>query len=441
VDQPLETYQDEINLAGLGGVTPDLPTDLDELERAAAGRLTPGAYAYIAGSAGSGDTARENRAAFRRWRIVPRMLTDVSSPSYASTVLGADLAVPFLLAPVGVLGIAHPGGEVAVARAAAACGVPMVLSTASCTAMEEVAGASGDGQRWFQLYWPQDRAVAASFLARAKAAGFTALVITLDTRMLAWRPRDLDQAFQPFLRGIGIQNYLTDPAFQASLAALAPAGPPASADPAVPASADLASAEPASPDPAAPAPADPAAPASAEPAYPDSVSPDLAAAILQFRRIFGDRTLTWEDLSFARDHWDGPIVVKGVLSVADAERAAGAGMDGIIVSNHGGRQVDGAIAALDALPAIAAAVGSRITVLFDSGIRGGSDMLKALALGARAVLIGRPYAFGLGMGGEDGVRHVLRSLRNDFELTMRLSGYARLDELCPQSLVRPVPSS
>jgi L-lactate dehydrogenase (cytochrome) len=409
VDQPLESYQDEIYLAGLGGVTPDLPTDLNELERAAAGRLTPGAYAYIAGSAGSGDTARENREAFRRWRIVPRMLTDVSSPSYASTVLGADLAVPFLLAPVGVLGLAHPDGEVAVARAAAACGVPIVLSTASSTAMEEVAEASGDGQRWFQLYWPQDRAVAASFLARAKAAGFTALVITLDTRILAWRPRDLDQAFQPFLRGIGIQNYLTDPAFQASLAALASADSPA-----------LASADPASANPA---------------------SAELAAAILQFTRIFGDRTLTWADLSFARDHWDGPIVVKGILSVADAERAAGAGMDGIIVSNHGGRQVDGAVAALDALPAIAAAVGSRITVLFDSGIRGGSDMLKALALGARAVLIGRPYAFGLGMGGEDGVRHVLRSLRNDFELTMRLSGYASLDELRPQSLVRAGPSS
>ena len=412
MDQPLETYQDEIYLAGLGGVTPDLPTDLNELERAAAGRLTPGAYAYIAGSAGSGDTARENREAFRRWRIVPRMLTDVSSPSYASTVLGADLAVPFLLAPVGVLGVAHPGGEVAVARAAAACGVPIVLSTASSTAMEEVAEASGDGQRWFQLYWPQDRAVAASFLARAKAAGFTALVITLDTRILAWRPRDLDQAFQPFLRGVGIQNYLTDPAFQESLAALASAGP--------------------------------AAPASAGPASADLVAPasaDLAAAILQFTRIFGDRTLTWDDLSFARDHWDGPIVVKGILSVADAERAAGAGMDGIIVSNHGGRQVDGAIAALDALPAIVATVGSRITVLFDSGIRGGSDMLKALALGARAVLIGRPYAFGLGMGGQDGVRHVLRALRNDFELTMRLSGYASLDELCPQSLVRTGPAS
>ncbi len=386
MDQPLETYQDEIYLAGLGGVTPDLPTDLNELEWAAAGRLTPQAHAYIAGGAGSGDTARENREAFRRWRIVPRMLTDVGAPCYASTVLGAELPVPFLLAPVGALGIAHPDGEVAVARAAASCGVPMVLSTASSTPMEQVADASGDGQRWYQLYWPRDRAVAASFLARAKAAGFTALVITLDTRMLAWRPRDLDQAYLPFLRGIGVQNYLTDPAFQALLA---------------------------------------------EPA-----SADLGEAVLQYIRIFGDPSLTWADLSFARDHWDGPIVLKGILSVADAERAAEAGMDGIIVSNHGGRQVDGAVAALDALPGIAAAVGGRLTVLFDSGIRGGSDMLKALALGARAVLIGRPYALALGMAGEPGVRHVLRALRNDFELTMRLSGYASLDELGPQSLVR-----
>ncbi len=386
MDQPLETYQDEIYLAGLGGVTPDLPTDLNELEWAAAGRLTPQAHAYIAGGAGSGDTARENREAFRRWRIVPRMLTDVGAPCYASTVLGAELPVPFLLAPVGALGIAHPDGEVAVARAAASCGVPMVLSTASSTPMEQVADASGDGQRWYQLYWPKDRAVAASFLARAKAAGFTVLVITLDTRMLAWRPRDLDQAYLPFLRGIGVQNYLTDPAFQALLA---------------------------------------------EPA-----SADLGEAVLQYIRIFGDPSLTWADLSFARDHWDGPIVLKGILSVADAERAAEAGMDGIIVSNHGGRQVDGAVAALDALPGIAAAVGGRLTVLFDSGIRGGSDMLKALALGARAVLIGRPYALALGMAGEPGVRHVLRALRNDFELTMRLSGYASLDELGPQSLVR-----
>ncbi len=391
MDQPLEAYQDEIYLAGLDGVTPDLPTDLNELEAAAAGHLTPEALGYIAGSAGSGDTARENRAAFRRWRIVPRMLTNVAAPSYASTVLGAELTAPFLLGPVGVLCIAHPDGEIAVARAAAAQGVPMVLSTASSTPMEEVAEANADGQRWYQLYWPNDRAVAASFLARAKAAGFTALVITLDTRMLAWRPRDLDQAYLPFLRGIGVQNYLTDPAFQALLAG------PGSADP--------------------------------------------AEAILQYIRIFGDPSLTWDDLSFARDHWDGPIVLKGILSVADAERAAAAGMDGIIVSNHGGRQVDGAIAALDALPGIAAAVGSRLTVLFDSGIRGGSDMLKALALGARAVLIGRPYALALGIAGEPGVRHVLRALRNDFELTMRLSGYASLADLGPESLARAAEST
>jgi lactate 2-monooxygenase len=383
---PLETYQDEIYLDGLNGTVPALPTDLSALEAAARARLSPQAHAYIAGSAGSGDTARENSEAFRRWRIVPQMLTNVSAPSYGSTVLGARLAVPMLLAPVGVLRIAHPDGELAVARAAAACDVPMILSTASSTPMEEVAAANSSGQRWFQLYWPKDRSVAASFLARAKAAGFSVLVVTLDTRMLSWRPRDLDNAYLPFLRGTGVQNYFTDPAFQASLA--------------------------------------------------DTVEADQDAAIHRWTQIFGDPSLTWDDLSFAREHWDGPIVLKGIQSVADARRAAGAGMDGIVVSNHGGRQVDGAVGSLDTLPGIAAAVGSQLTVLFDGGIRGGADMLKALALGARAVLIGRPYAFGLGMAGEAGVRHVLRALRTEFELTMRLSGYARLDELGPQALIR-----
>jgi isopentenyl diphosphate isomerase/L-lactate dehydrogenase-like FMN-dependent dehydrogenase len=384
--QPLETYQDEIYLSGLAGTVPGLPADLNGLEALARDRLTPEAFGYIAGGAGSGDTIRENAAALRRWRIVPQMLTDVSAPDYRSTVLGADLAVPVLLAPVGVLGIAHPDGELAVARAAAAAGVPMVLSTASSTPMEQVAEASGGGQRWFQLYWSKDRAVAASFLARAEAAGYSVLVVTLDTRLLAWRPRDLDRAYLPFLRGIGVQNFLTDPAFQAGLA------------------------------------------------QPVGADPD--AAILRWVQIFGDSSLTWDDLPFLRAHWDGPIVLKGIQSADDARRAVDAGTDGIIVSNHGGRQVDGAVGALDPLPAIAAAVGSQLTVLFDSGIRGGADMVKALALGARAVLIGRPYAYALGLGGEDGVRHVLRALRNDFELTMRLSGYASLAELSPAALVR-----
>ncbi|HXW45167.1 MAG TPA: alpha-hydroxy-acid oxidizing protein [Streptosporangiaceae bacterium] len=386
MSQPLETYQDEIYLNGLSFAVPQFPADLSRLEDAARGVMAPRAFDYVAGAAGSGDTARENLEAFRRWRIVPRMLTDVSAPSFATTVLGTELTAPFLLAPVGVLSIAHPDGERAVARAAAAAGVPMILSTASSTAMEDVAAASGSGQRWYQLYWPKDRALCASLLSRAQAAGFSVLVVTLDTRALGWRPRDLDNGYLPFLHGIGIQNYLTDPAFQASL--------------------------------------------------PAAVEADPGAAVLRYAEVFGDLSLTWDDVPFLRQHWHGPIVAKGVLSAADAIRAADAGIDGVVVSNHGGRQVDGAIAALDALPAVAQAVGSRMTVLFDSGIRGGSDMLKALALGARAVLIGRPYVYGLGLGGEGGVRHVLRALRNDFELTMRLAGLASLTDLGPDTLQR-----
>jgi lactate 2-monooxygenase len=386
VSQSLESYQDEIYLNGLTWAVPQITADLSRLEEDARAVMTPRAFDYVAGAAGSGDTARENLEAFRRWRIVPRMLTDVSTPSFARTVLGTELTAPFLLAPVGVLGIAHPDGEAAVARAAAAAGVPMILSTAASTSMEDVAAANGDGQRWYQLYWPKDRAVAASLLGRAQAAGFTVLVVTLDTRTLAWRPRDLDHGYLPFLHGIGVQNYLTDPAFQAALAS------PVHADP--------------------------------------------GAAILRYTQIFGDLSLTWDDLPFVRQHWHGPIVLKGILSAADAVRAADAGMEGIVVSNHGGRQVDGAIGALDALPAVAGAVGSRMTVLFDSGIRGGADMVKALALGAQAVLVGRPYVYGLALGGEGGVRHVLRALRNDFELTMRLAGIASPGEVGPDCLQR-----
>ena len=386
VGQQLESYQDEIYLTGLTGTVPDYPTDLSRLEETARTAMAPRAYDYVSGSAGTGDTASENLEAFRRWRIVPRALTDVSTPSYASTVLGTELTAPFLLAPVGVLAIAHHDAELAVARAAAAQGVPMILSTAASTAMEDVAKANGDGQRWYQLYWPKDRTVAASLLGRARAAGYSVLVVTLDTRILAWRPHDLANGYLPFLRGVGIQNYVSDPAFHASLSGLADGG----AD----------------------------------------------AAVLRWTQIFGDTSLTWDDLPFLRQHWNGPIVLKGILSASDALRAAAAGMDGIIVSNHGGRQVDGAIGALDALPAVAEAVGGRVTVMFDSGIRSGSDMLKALALGAQAVLLGRPYVYGLALGGEAGVRHVLRVLRQEFELAMRLSGLAGLSDLGLDCLLR-----
>jgi L-lactate dehydrogenase (cytochrome) len=381
---PLEGYQDEIYLTGLTGAVPSLPADLNRLEELARSHMPPQAFGYIYGGAGSGDTVRENAAAFGRWRIVPQMLTDVSAPSYASEVLGTTLTVPMLLGPIGVLKIAHPEGEVAVARAAAELGVPMVLSTAASVPMEDVAEVGGP--RWYQLYWPKDRDVAASLLGRAKAAGFTVLVVTLDTRLLGWRPHDLDAAYLPFLRGIGVQNYFSDPAFTAGLAA---------------------------------APGD-----------------DQGAAVLHWAGMFGDPSLTWDDLPFLRENWDGPVVLKGICSVADAQRAVDAGVDGVVVSNHGGRQVDGAIGALDALRPIVTAVGPRLTVLFDSGVRGGADILKAVALGASAVLIGRPYAYALGLAGEDGVRHVLRALRNDFEITMRLSGFSSLADLSPAVLSR-----
>jgi len=387
IDEPtrLETYQDEIYVAGLQGEVPGLPTDLNDLEAIARDRLSPHAFAYICGGAGAGDTVRENRDAFRRWRIVPRMLTDVSAPSYATTVLGTPMPAPIMLAPVGVLGLAHPDGEIAVARVAAELGVPMVLSTAATSTIEDVGAANNQGRRWYQLYWPKDPGVAESFLDRARVSGFSTLVVTLDTRMLAWRPRDLDGGYLPFLRGVGVQVYLSDPVFRRGLA--------------------------------------------------QAVEADPTGAITRYTQIFGNPALTWDDLEFVRDNWSGPIVLKGILSADDARRAVDAGMDGVIVSNHGGRQVDGAIGALDALPSVADAIGDQAAVLFDSGIRNGSDVLKALALGAKAVLIGRPYTYGLGLAGADGVRHVLRTLRADFELTMRLSGHARLDGLGRDALI------
>ncbi|GAA2117323.1 alpha-hydroxy-acid oxidizing protein [Streptomyces synnematoformans] len=370
---PFGNYQNEIYLNGLADRLPPFTTDLAALEQSARERLADGPFWYVAGAAGSGATARANREAFDRVRLVPRMLTGATERSLATTVLGSALPAPVLLAPVGVQSIVHPDGELATARAAAALGVPMVMSTASSYSIEEVAEASGAGPRWYQLYWPNDDEVCASILARARAAGFTALVVTLDTWTLAWRPRDLDAAYLPFIRGVGTAVAFSDPAFRAGLAK-----PP---------------------------------------------EEDLGAAVLRWVPMFTGTDRTWDRLPFLRAHWDGPILLKGIQHVDDARRAADAGMDGIVVSNHGGRQVDGAVAALDVLPEIAEAVGDRVEVLFDSGVRTGADVLKALALGARAVLYGRPYAYGLAHGGEEGVAHVLRSLLADLDLTLGLSGH------------------
>jgi isopentenyl diphosphate isomerase/L-lactate dehydrogenase-like FMN-dependent dehydrogenase len=291
---------------------------------------------------------------------------------------------PVITAPIGVQGIMHPDGELAVARVAAELGLPMAVSTVSSYTLEEVAAANGDGARWFQLYWPNDEDVCASFLSRAKSAGYSALVVTLDTWMLGWRPHDLDQAYLPFLAGKGLATYFSDPAFRAGLE--------------------------------------------------KSPEDDLFTALLRWLPMFTGQDKTWEHLGFVREHWDGPILLKGIQHPDDARRAVDAGVQGIVVSNHGGRQVDGAIASLDALPGVVDAVGDELEVLFDSGVRTGADVMKAVALGARAVLYGRPWVYGLALGGEDGVRHVLRCLLADLDLNLALSGNADLAGLGPHVL-------
>jgi L-lactate dehydrogenase (cytochrome) len=385
-EQPFSNYQSEIYLNGMLGTRPELPIDPASLEAAAQERFSPEAFGYVAGAAGTESTARANREAFERWRIVPRFLRDVAVRDLRTTVLGTPMPAPIALAPVGVQGIVHPDAEIAVARAAAEVGLPIALSTVSSYRLEEVAAAGGDSPRWFQLYWPKDRDVAASLLSRAKAVGFSVLVLTLDTFILAWRPRDLRTGYLPFLSRLGLANYESDPAFLAKLAA--------------------------SPD------------------------EDPMAAVLHWQSMFGDPSNTWDDLTWLRDHWDGPILLKGVLHPDDARRAVDAGMEGVLVSNHGGRQIDGEIGALDALPGVVDAVDGRAEVLFDSGIRTGSDVIKALALGASAVLVGRPYIYGLGIAGEAGVRHVLRCLLAELELSMALAGCASLTDVGPELLTR-----
>lgn len=379
-------YQNEIYLQGLADNVPPFTTDPEGLEASARERLGPGPFWYVAGAAGGGHTARANREAFDDWRIVPRMLTNATERHLGTSLLGTDLPAPVLLAPVGVQSILHPDGELATARAAAELGVPFVLSTASSHTIEEVAEAAGDAARWFQLYWPNDPDVAASILDRARKAGYRVLVVTLDTWTLAWRPHDLDQSYLPFLRGTGTAIPFSDPAFRAGLAA-----PP---------------------------------------------EQDAPMAILRWVQLFTGTDKSWDQLSFLREHWDGPIVLKGIQHVDDARKAVDAGVDGIVVSNHGGRQVDGAVGSLEVLPEIADAVGEQVEVLFDSGIRSGADIVKALALGAKAVLVGRPFAYGLAHGGQVGVRHVLRSLLADFDLTLGLSGHRSPAELNREALRR-----
>jgi L-lactate dehydrogenase (cytochrome) len=355
------------------------PIGPEDWEAKAEEVLDPGAFGYIAGGAGGEATMRANLAAFERRPLRPRMLRGNDQRDISVEVIGARSAAPFFLAPVGVLSIAHEQGEVACARAAAEMGIPFILSSAASHSIEEIADAMGAAPRWFQLYWVNDREIVSSFVSRAEASGFGAIVVTLDTMTLGWRPRDLRNAYLPFIKGEGCAQFFTDPVFRSRLDK-----PP---------------------------------------------EEDMLTAAATMLSTFPNLGLTWNDLAWLREQTTLPLLVKGILTREDAALARDAGVDGVIVSNHGGRQVDGAVAALDALVEVRAELGDDATVLMDGGIRRGADVVKALALGADAVLLGRPYAYGLAVGGQPGVEEVIRNLMAETDITFALVGARNVGEL------------
>jgi lactate 2-monooxygenase len=406
--------QTSIYVGGVSGRAPRVPIDAGRLEAEARANMTGEAFAYIAAGAGNERTLVANRQAFDRWEIVPRMLRDVSTRDTSVELFGQRLASPILLAPIGVLELAHREADAAVAHAARAQGTPMIFSNQASRPMEVCARILEDSPHWFQLYWSRVDALVESFVARAEACGCGAVVVTLDTTILGWRPRDLEPAYLPFLRGKGIAQYTSDPVFTELLSEPSEKAPPEQQP--------------------RPTPSALRTLIQLTRAYPGRFAPALTsgrarAAVQRFTDVYSRPSLTWEQLPFLRERTDLPILLKGILHPADAIRALEAGVDGIVVSNHGGRQVDGAVATMTALPDVVAAVAGRIPVLVDSGVRGGADVFKALALGARAVLLGRPYVYGLAIAGREGVEEVIQNVTAEFDLTMGLAGCASTAEI------------
>lgn len=403
--------QRKIFIEGVSGKRPLVPVDPDELAQLAERYMSRRGYAYIAGGAGREMTIDRNRSAFAEWRIQPRMLRDVSQADTGTELFGLHLPFPALLSPIGVLSLANPVADRGVAQGAAAVGVPFIFSNQADFPMEETALTMGKTPYFFQLYWSKNRDLVASLVQRAEACGCKGIVLTLDTTMLGWRPRDLDLGYLPFLQGRGIAQYTSDPVFQSLVDNYVEEGPPPQRRL---------------------TPQTIASVVELMRNYPDSFFTNLRSrrplkAVRTFISTYTNPALNWDDLSFLREQTQLPIMLKGILHPDDARRAVDAGMDGIIVSNHGGRQVDGAVSSIEVLPEIASAIDRQIPIILDSGVRTGADIFKAIALGATAVGIGRPYAYGLAIGGARGVAAVLRNLSADFELTMRLSGLTKVD--------------
>ncbi len=404
--------QTDIFLGSLRGKNKTIPVSFDKLRTVAKKKMSKEAYAYIDGSAGREITKKSNRSDFNQWKIVPSMLNDVSTCNTEISLFGRHYPVPFLLAPIGVLDMAHPEADLAVAKASAAENVPFIFSSQASVDMETCSSVMGNSPRWFQLYWSTSDDLVESFVRRAESCGCEAIVLTLDTTMLGWRPRDLNLSYLPFLRGRGIAQYTSDPVFRELMkTSLGDADePPKLTWESIKALIKMAQNYPGG-------------------FWSNLLSDDPRRAVKTFIECYSRPSLTWEDLCFLRSLTDLPILLKGILNANDARKAIERDMDGIIVSNHGGRQVDGAVSAIDVLPDIAEEINGDIPLLMDSGIRSGSDMFKAIALGADAVLLGRPYTYALTIAGKQGVKEVIQNYRAEFELTMALSGCRSVDEI------------
>ena len=429
--------QDVIYRAGALGRRPKVPTDPTALEGAARRSMSGDAWSYVAGGAGDGATIRSNRAAYERWQIVPRVLRDVSHRDLSVSLFGRRLPTPLLVAPIGAAGLVRRHADVLIGRGAAAVGVPYILSSQGSSPMEETTAEMGSSPRWYQLYWSTDEALVDSFIRRAEGIGADALVVTLDTTMLGWRPQDLDRGSLPFARGIGIAQYTSDPRFMELVrervtagAAGAAGGHASGPRPRITAGAVRTLATMARETPGR---------------FVDNLrSPLPRAAAETFMAIYSKPSLTWSDIATLSSRTTLPVVLKGILHPDDAIRARDLGVAAVMVSNHGGRQVDGAVASLDALVDVVAALGgagstpvpTSIPVVLDGGVRSGADVVKALALGATAVTVGRPHIYGLALDGAAGVQAVLENILAEVDLTLALSGLTAVSELGPGLLRR-----
>ncbi|WP_082180425.1 alpha-hydroxy-acid oxidizing protein [Acidiplasma cupricumulans] len=357
----------------------DLPISIEDWRRIAMETLNKNAWGYLEGAAGNEDTMNENRKAFLRYYIRPRYLRNVEGRDISIELFGKKFDTPFILAPIGVQSILHKDAEMATARAAANLKMPFVLSTVSSVSIEDIAKENKNSEKWFQIYPGRDKKIMKSMIERADNSGYSAIMVTVDTTMLGWREIDLKNAYLPFLEGEGIANYLTDPEFRSRLG--------------------------------------------------KNPEDNIQDAIEEFLFVYVNPGFTWEDFSEIRKWTDLPLIIKGISSYMDVKKAFELKADAVVISNHGGRQVDGAIPSIDALNEITGNNKINGSILFDSGIRHAADAVKALALGAKAVLIGRPYAYALSVAGQRGVECYMNYLRSEMDLEMGLAGYSSIKEL------------